>query len=54
MFSKQMRTKRKKGGRNVVSAVKQWPLKAFINFKEINCMNDYLLIGSVFIFMGTK
>ena len=33
---------------------KQWPFKAFGSFKEVNCMNEYLLNDSVFIFVRTK
>ena len=33
---------------------KQYPFKAFGSFKEINCMNKYLIIDSVFIFVRTK
>ena len=39
---------------SVISNQKQWPFKALGSFKEINCVNEYLLIDSIFIFVRTK
>ena len=49
-----MKKRNLKSGHEVVSAVKQWSFKGFGSFTQINCMNEYLLIDSVFTFVGTK
>ena len=49
-----MKKKSLKGVHKLVSAVKQWSFKALGNFKEINCMNECLLIDRVFIFVESK
>ena len=41
-------------GHKIASAVKQWSFKAFGSFKEITCMNEYLLNDSVFIYVRAK
>ena len=46
--------KLKRRSQSGISDQKQWLFKAFVSFKEISCMNEYLLIDRVFIFVRTK